>query len=196
MFVLCLVASNIAEIKVVKFLGIAIGGGTLLFPLSYVIIDISVEVYGFTLSRNLILLGFISNVLFTSFLYFITLLPEYKSSDLQHAFTSIFSFAPMLSFASIMSYLLGELLNLFIVTILKKKFGRNKFAIRAILSTALSSLLESTLFCFISFFQRISTQEIINMIFMLVLVKVCYEIALLPFIIKIVSFLRKSVVYY
>ena len=47
-FIFCLLISNLAEIKIFDFFGLAqIGGGTIFFPLLYVLNDIITEVYGF-----------------------------------------------------------------------------------------------------------------------------------------------------
>ena len=57
-FCVCLVSSNIFVGKVTEF---GFTGGLLVFPISYIIGDVTTEVYGFRAVRRLIWLGFAMN---------------------------------------------------------------------------------------------------------------------------------------
>jgi len=53
-FITCLLASNLAAIKICEFWGHTLPAGILLFPLLYVLNDVLTEVYGFSVSRKIV----------------------------------------------------------------------------------------------------------------------------------------------
>ena len=141
MFTVLLLFSNIAETKICNFFGYAIGAGTIIFPLLYILSDILTEVYGFTASRKTIWIGFCYSCLFSGFIYIVCLLPASEYWSGQPAFLEIFSTSPRIVVGSVTSYFVGELLNTTIIASLKIKLKGRYFALRAIFSTFVGSLL-------------------------------------------------------
>lgn len=191
-FPVILLLSNIAEIKICDFFGFSIGAGTLIFPLLYVLNDILTEVYGFTAARKVIWTALIWNCIFTIFIYIILLLPSSPHFEQKEAFEQIFFISPRIVLASIFSYFVGELLNSNIIATLKIKFQGRFFALRAIFSTLISSACESSVFAYIAFAGRIPNRELTQMIVLLTLIKVVYEILIMPFTLKFTTFLKRS----
>lgn len=191
-FILCLLMSNIAEIKICSFFGYSIGAGTIIFPLIYILNDILTEVYGFTSSRKTIWAALFVNCVFSMFLYVVTLLPPSEYWHDQAIFEKLFLVSPRIVIASIISYLVGEMVNSCIIASLKIKFHGKFFATRAIFSTLAGAMVESALFGYIAFFHRIPDMELINMILLLTVVKVLYEIVAMPLTIKIVYRLKRA----
>ncbi len=191
-FIFLLFISNMAEIKVVNFFGISqLGAGTIFFPLLYVLNDIITEVYGFSASRRTIWLALIFNISFSLIMYSIIYLPEGDDWLEKDAFETIFNLTPRIMAGSLISYFLGELINASIISHLKLKFNGQFFAMRAIFSTFISSFVESILFGIIAFYKRMPDDELIKMIVTLSLVKVFYEIIVMPFTIIFISYLKK-----
>lgn len=62
-FCVCLIVSNLMEIKTVDLGPLTITAGVIVFPLSYILNDCIVEVYGFSKARLVIWLGFGMNLL-------------------------------------------------------------------------------------------------------------------------------------
>ncbi|MDE6449072.1 MAG: VUT family protein, partial [Muribaculaceae bacterium] len=60
-FVVCLIIANLTEIKTVDLGWFTITAGVIVFPISYIINDCVVEVYGFARARLMIWLGFIKS---------------------------------------------------------------------------------------------------------------------------------------
>ena len=58
-----LLISNLAAIKLWNFFGIAVDGGVVVFPLTYIIGDLIVEFYGKKIAKNIIVAGFLINIL-------------------------------------------------------------------------------------------------------------------------------------
>lgn len=191
-FILCLLMSNIAEIKICNFFDYSIGAGSTIFPLVYILNDILTEVYGFSSGRKTIWIALFANCIFSVFLYGIALLPPSEHWTDQENFEKLFFVSPRIVIASVVSYLIGEMINASIIASLKIKFKGKFFAMRAIVSTCIGSLIESTIFGYIAFFGRIPDIELIKMILLLTIIKLIYEILAMPITIKVVSFLKKA----
>lgn len=190
-FTVLLLLSNLAETKICNFLGYSVGAGTIIFPLLYILSDVLTEVYGFTASRKAIWIAFCYSCFFSIFIYAVCLLPPSEHWNEQEAFEKIFLVSPRIVLGSVISYFIGEMINTTIIAFLKIKFRGEYFALRAIFSTLIGSLLESTIFGYIAFFGRIPMNELIEMIVLLTLIKVLYEILVMPITIKLVAYLKK-----
>ena len=194
-FVFCLLISNVAGMKIVDVFGIAqVGGGILFFPLLYVINDVITEVYGFSASRRTIWIALFFNIAFSSLMYLLMLLPagdDWHEKEAE-AFEIIFTLSPRIMLGSLTSYFIGELINSSIISTLKLQLKGRLFALRAIFSTLVSSFIESVLFGLIAFYGRIPDDELIKMTVMLTLLKVMYEIIVIPFTIIFVNYLKRT----
>ncbi len=69
--------------------------------------------------------------------------------------------------------------------------GRN-FAIRAILSTCAGAFIETAIFASIAFGSFLPVSELLSMVFTMTTLKVTYELVILPFTVRITSFLKKA----
>ena len=58
LFCVCLIVSNLMEIKTVSLGFVTITAGFMVFPISYILNDCIVEIYGFARARLVIWLGF------------------------------------------------------------------------------------------------------------------------------------------
>ena len=66
-FCICLIASNLLAIKQVMVGPLVMTGALIVFPISYIINDCIVEVWGYRRARLLIWTGFVMNFLFAVF---------------------------------------------------------------------------------------------------------------------------------
>lgn len=191
-FAVCLIISNLAAIKICNFFGLNLPGGILIFPFLYILNDILTEVYGFSASRRVIWTGLLCNLTISLVLYLVVVLPPASFWKGQASFEYVFSLSPRIFFASCISYLIGELLNAVILSSLKLKLKGQFFAFRAIFSTILGSFVESIIFCYMAFWGSITHTEILKMSLILTMVKMSYEILVMPVTVKIVAFLKLS----
>ena len=174
-------------------MGVAqVGAGTIFFPLLYVLNDIITEVYGFSASRRTIWVALCFNLTFSLLMYLIMLLPEGDDWQEKEAFEVIFALSPRIMIGSLISYFFGELINASIISYLKLSLQGRLFALRAVFSTLISSFLESVMFGLIAFYGRIPDDELIKMTVMLTILKVLYEIIIMPLTIMLVSYLKKT----
>jgi uncharacterized integral membrane protein (TIGR00697 family) len=192
-FIFCLLVSNIAEMKITSFLGVAqIGAGTLFFPLLYVMNDVITEVYGFSASRRTIWLALVCNLSFSLLMYGVVHLPDGSDWQEKEAFETIFTLSPRIMAGSLTSYFLGELVNSTIMSLLKLKLKGKMFAARAIFSTFIAAFIESIIFGMIAFYGRIPDDELVKMTITLALIKVLYEILVMPITTWLVIILKRT----
>src|SRR5205809_7621630 len=63
LFVTCLLTANTIATKLITVGGVVLTAGIVIFPLSYVLGDVLTEVWGYTVARRVIWLGFACNAL-------------------------------------------------------------------------------------------------------------------------------------
>lgn len=191
-FVICLITSNLAATKLVQLGSLTVPGGIIIFPLLYVINDILTEVYGFSASRRVIWIALYCNLFMTLILSIVVKLPPSDHSHTHEEFATIFALTPIIFLASISSYFIGELLNASAISTLKIMLEGRNFAFRAILSTCVGAFVETAIFVSIAFGSFMPISQLLSMVFTLTALKVTYELIVLPFTVRITTFLKKS----
>lgn len=189
-FVACLLLSNILAAKLLKVGDYSITAGALVFPISYIINDIFSEVYGYSKTKKVIIFGFIMNVFMVLILGLAILLPSPVWFENNEAFGIILGSTPRNCFASLIAYLLGSLVNSKIL-IKMKKHSKNKFGVRAVISTLFGEFTDSLIFVFIAFLGIVPFSQIITMIIVQVILKTLYEIVCLPLTTILVKKVKK-----
>lgn len=192
LFTCFLIISNIAAVKIVEIAGYVFPAGLIFFPITFIFDDIITEVYGFKASRRIIWLAFLANLLVTTSLFIVTQLPSSAYFQEQSAFEAIFTLTPRILFASLVSYLIGEFANSYVLAKLKVATNGKMFGLRAIASTIIGVGLDTVLFCSIAFYGIIPNEVILSLIGFQYFVKVTYEIMILPITYKIVAYLKES----
>lgn len=191
-FVTVLILSNIASAKIIGIGPITFDGGTILFPLAYIFGDVLTEIYGLKRARQVIWTGFAANLLMVIIFGVVGILPAATGWELQSSYDAILGFVPRLVFGSIAAYLVGEFLNAWVLSEIKKKTGQKWFWLRALGSTVVGQFFDTTIFLLIAFagilpWNLIWAVWITNYIF-----KIGVEVACLPITYKVVNKLKKS----
>ena len=118
-----LLISNLAAVKLWNFFGIAVDGGVVVFPITYIIGDLIVEFYGKKIAKNIILAGFFINILAIIVFYIVIALPPYEGWTMQAAMASVLGFTPRIIIGSLTAYVCSNFLNNYIFTRLKNGNG-------------------------------------------------------------------------
>lgn len=194
-FVVILILSNIAASNTMDIGGfISLSAAELLFPISYVISDLFVEIYGFKQCRKLIFIGLTITLVSMVFLFLTTLLPT-GYTEYQTVFGFFSGGVIGITFASILAYIVGSLVNAFIMTKLKQKHGEKKFFIRAILSTLVAEILDSLIFitfCCLFAPQYYSWDRLLQFVLTIATIKVLVEIIVFPITKNLLKLIRKK----
>lgn len=191
MFCVCLIVANIMEIKTVSVGPLALTAGVAVFPLSYIISDCIVEIYGLRLAKLVIWLGFAMNLLVCVFLQIGLWLPGDAQWHGQEAMELIFGAVPRILGASYAAFLCGSMVNAYVMNRMKGgRAGTRGFSARAIVSTLWGEATDSCIFFPLAFGGVLAWSSIVALIVTQTLVKTAYEILILPVTVRVVRRLR------
>lgn len=179
-FVGLLLISNIGAVKLIAFGPIITDGGAFLFPLVYVVGDVLSEVYGFRAARRAILLGFAMSLLAVVTFWLVQISPPAEAWGNQESFEAILGFLPRIVLASLAGYLVGQLLNSYVLVWIKERTQEKALWLRLLGSTAIGELADTVVFCTIAFFGIITGTEFFVYVAVGFAYKVLVEVILLP----------------
>lgn len=192
LFCVCLIVSNMMEIKTVDLGPLTITAGVVVFPISYIINDCITEIYGFARARLVIWLGFAANLLVSLLLQIGVILPGSAEWEGQAAMELIFGAVPRIFAASFIAFLCGSMANAWIMSRMHRAAGSHRgFSLRAIASTLGGESIDSAIFFPIAFAGTLPWNVILSLIVSQALLKTLYEILVLPLTIAIVGRLRR-----
>lgn len=150
-FVTCLITANIIAVKIVTIGSYALPAAIFVFPLSYVFGDILTEVYGYSVARRVIWLGFACNLVFVFFAWVGQILPPAGFWEGQEAYKTILGYTPRLLGASFAAYLVGEFINSFVLARMKILTRGRWLWTRTIGSTIVGQGLDTAIFIVVAF---------------------------------------------
>lgn len=179
-FVSFMLMSTILANHVLSIGGISLDAGNLTFPVTYVLSDVFSEVYGYKWSRKVTWYAATMNLIMSALIILAGELPSPEWYNPVHFRTALgASFRLVVS--GILAYFIGDWVNDLVFARMKKKYsGLKGFAWRAILSSVLGSMVDSTIFVTLAFSFTMPWDEMIPMIGLNVAVKTLYEIVILP----------------
>jgi len=187
------IIANIQVIKTVDIFGISATLGNVMFASIYLATDILNDIYGRKVAKRAVWLGFSSTlvmiIVMQMSLHFIPA-PEDIS---QKALSTIFDLVPRIALGSIIAYIIGQHVDVFIFSMIKKVFQSDKtFIIRAYGSTVLSSIIDTALFVTIAFMGTLPTSVVFEIFITTYVLKLVSTIFNVPFGYIAKSFYRKG----
>jgi len=191
-FVGLLLISNVGAVKLIQFGPIYTDGGAFLFPLVYIVGDVLSEVYGFKAARKAIYAGFAMAVLASFTFYLVQISPAASDWGNQSAFESVLGFVPQIVLASISGFLVGQLLNSWVLVKIKERTKEKKLWLRLIGSTVVGEFADTLVFCTIAFYGIITGWDFVNYVLFGYLYKTLLEVFLLPVTYNVIKFVKKK----
>ena len=191
LFVACLIAANIAAVKLIAPFGLVLPAAIVIFPVSYILGDVLTEVYGYRAARRVIWLGFLANLIVVAAIALAQILPAASFWDGQAAFERILGQTPRILAASFLAYLIGEFANAFVLAKLKIATEGRLLWLRTIGSTLVGQGLDSALFITLAFAGIIPPAGLAAAIVTQWLVKSAYEALATPVTYAVVGFLKR-----
>ncbi len=191
LFCVCLIAANLLETKQVTLGPLELTAGLIVFPVSYIINDCMVEVWGYRRARFVIWLGFLMNFLFVLFGLIADALPGADYWKGEAAFHAMFGLAPRIAAASFVAFLAGSFLNAYVMSRMKLSTGGKHFSFRAIISTIAGELADSAIFFPLALGGVVPWEVMPVMILTQVSIKTLYEILALPLTIRVVRQVKR-----
>lgn len=187
-----LLISNVGAVKLIEFGPIYTDGGAFLFPLVYIVGDVLSEVYGFRAARKAIFTGFGLAILASLTFFLVQKSPAASDWTNQAAFESILGFVPQIVLASICGFLVGQLLNSYVLVKIKERTKEKKLWLRLIGSTAVGELADTLVFCTIAFYGVITGWNFVNYVVVGYLYKTLLEIFLLPITYNVIRIVKNK----
>lgn len=191
LFCVCLIAANLLETKQVTLGSLELTAGLIVFPISYIINDCLVEVWGYRRACFVIWTGFAMNFLFVLFGVAADALPAAPYWTGQAGFHAVFGLAPRIAAASFLAFLTGSFLNAYVMSRMKVRDGRRRFALRAILSTVAGETVDSLVFFPLALGGVVPWSVLPAIMLTQVVLKTAYEVAVLPLTACAVRYLRR-----
>ncbi len=192
LFVACLLISNILDVKIFVLFGFTLPAGIILFPIVYLFGDIFTEVYGYKASRKAIWTGFVSLILATVLFQLAGLIPPAPFWEYQREYELILGKLPRIATASIVAYFMGEFTNSIVLSRLKVRTRGKGMSFRFVLSTIFGEAVDTSVFIIIAFAGVVPASTLLAMFFSGWVVKVLWEILVLPVTIPFVNWLKKA----
>ena len=191
LFCICLIASNLFATKQIAIGSIEMTGALFVFPVSYIINDCIVEVWGYRKMRFLIWLGFFMNALFVFFGLLVDWLPAAPYWSNNDGFHQLFGLAPRIVLGSFIAFLAGSFLNAYVMSAMKVVTRGKGFSVRAIISTLAGESADSLFFFPIALGGVIPWDLMPMMMISQALLKSLYELLILPVTIRIVKYIKQ-----
>ncbi len=168
MFVTAIVLANLLGTKIADF-GIFIASvGIFMYPITFLITDIIVDVFGREKIKGFILAGFVANVMIFIMVALSVWLPpagRYPNND---QFLTVFNPSMRIITASLVAFLMAQLHDIFALEFWKKKTRGRFLWFRNNASTVVSQFIDTTVFMFIAFYMA-SPQYTVEFMFRLII---------------------------
>jgi uncharacterized integral membrane protein (TIGR00697 family) len=190
-FVGLLLISNIGAVKLIEFGPIITDGGVFLFPLVYIVGDILSEVYGFKAARKAIFIGFAMSILAALTFWLVQISPPAEAWGNQEAFESVLGFVPRIVLASVAGYLVGQLLNAWVLVKIKERTQEKALWLRLLGSTIIGEFADTIVFCTIAFYGVITGTEFLVYVAFGFAYKTLVEVLLLPVSYAVIGWVKR-----
>ncbi|NBO25699.1 MAG: VUT family protein [Actinobacteria bacterium] len=191
-FVALLVISNVGAVKLITVGPLILDGGAFLFPLVYITGDVLSEVYGFKAARKTILIGFGMAILSALTFWLIQMSPSAPGWENQSAFEAILGFVPRIVLASVCGFLIGQLLNSFVLVKIKARTNESALWVRLIGSTVVGELADTLVFCTIAFYGILTGADFVNYVVVGYIYKTLLEVVLLPITYRVIAYVKAN----
>jgi hypothetical protein len=182
----------VGAVKLITFGPIIVDGGAFLFPLVYIVGDVLSEVYGFKATRRAIVLGFAMSILAALVFWLVQISPAADGWENQSAFESILGFVPRIVLASVCGFLVGQLLNSYVLVKIKERTQEKALWARLIGSTVVGEFADTIVFCTIAFLGVITGTEFLLYVVIGYVYKTLLEVVLLPISYRVIAYVKRK----
>jgi len=183
--------TNVIAAKQAEIFGFVVTAGTLTFPFVLILGDVISEIYGYRRSRQVIFSGFFAMIFFVLITQAALLLPSASSWSNQPAYETVLGVIPRIILASLTTYIVSDLVNVFIISRMKIIQGGKGFPIRAVLSTVVAQAVDGLIFYPLAFLGIIPIPTLIEIFFTSWVIKVALEVVALPITTFVVKHIKR-----
>jgi len=194
LFVVVLLVSNVITSKQVLLPGgIVMTGAVFIFPITYILSDVFSEIYGYRWSRLTCYMGFAANLFMVIVFSLVIITPAPDFWTHQEAFQTVLGNTPRIWVASMIAFIIGDLVNDKVFRRMKQKYPTTHkgFGWRAIISIFAGEVIDSAIFLPLAFIGLMPVSNLITMMIAQVVIKTGYEVVILPVTYRVVKFISK-----
>lgn len=191
-FVATLIIANLTSVKLIDIGPFTFDGGTIIFPISYILGDILTEIYGLRKARMVIWTGFACLLLFSLITWVVGRIPANAEWTSQWAYDAILGSTPRIIAGSLIAYLLGELSNATILLKIREFTGKKSLWMRTIGSSLVGNAIDTSVFLLVAFLGVFSSSTLLAMFLSNYVWKMIIEICATPLTYSIIWYLRKK----
>jgi hypothetical protein len=180
-----IILCNLQVIKLTTLFGITVTLGNILYGAIFFCTDLLNELYGPRVARRGVMIGFVSMLFFTAagqLALVFSVAPDPWAQEVQGAMETIFGFMPRLAAASLAAYLLSQLHDVWAFSWWRRRTGGRMLWLRNNLSTLVSQLIDSAVFCFIAFWGVVEREHFMQILVTTYVIKVLVALLDTPFI--------------
>jgi uncharacterized integral membrane protein (TIGR00697 family) len=152
LFVSSIIASNLMGNKIADFGIFETGVGILIFPFSYLALDIIQEVKGKEVARKVLFGSLVALVLVMIVTYIAVSIPSSERDFYPAEYNKVFGVSLRVMVASLIAFVLSELSDIEIFSRIKKWTQDKMLYLRATGSTLVSQFVDTMVFMFIAFY--------------------------------------------
>jgi hypothetical protein len=191
--------SNVAATKGIAF-GPVIGdwslitdGGFIVFPLTYVIGDVLSEVYGFAATRRAVYVAFVMEAVAAFTFWLTAYLPAADFYEHQAAFEAVVKPFTQLIIAGLAGFLIGQLLNAWVVVRIKQRTKERYLWARLIGSTVVGEFADTLVFCSIAAtaIGIDSWDDFLTYVALGFVYKTAVEVLVLPITYRVIAYVKR-----
>lgn len=170
--------ANVAAAKLVYLdqFDVVVTPGVFLYPLTFLIVDLLNELYGFRLARRAIVFVFSSNAFIVILLGASTYFSGVPGWRLDTSYNEVVGHVSSVLVASSVSFLFSEYVNSYLLCRIKELTNSRFLFLRVFLSTFFAVIIDSFIFCFIAFYGTMTNAEILNIVYVQIAIKLCFAV--------------------
>lgn len=188
-------SSMVFAYKIVKFGPIIAAASSLIFPLTYSIMDIIAEVYSYSVAKKIIWFGLICDFIFAILVLLISYIPSLSQMQTD-AYLQVLGPLLRAVIAQTVGVLTGAFINIYLISKWKIVTNGKYFWLRSIGSSTIGEAAMLIISVFISLTGIVSFYELLHLIVYTYIYKVIFAIIAAPFISIIAIILKNKICHY
>jgi hypothetical protein len=170
-YIFAQILADLGSLKIANVGGLAIDGGTFVYPLTFTLRDMVHKILGKKLARQVIITAGVFNVLMVAFFQFLVALPADAEWIFQSEFATILGPLWQITIASIVAEVISQLVDTEAYSFFIKKISEKNQWGRVLFSNLLAIPVDSVIFAFIAFWGILPVSVIWSIILANIIVK-------------------------
>lgn len=192
----------VANLSAVKIWGLSLGGnlipvdgGIVIFPISYIVSDITVQIYREKTANRVAVISAALCLLSVLTLWIVGLLPGYPDWPYADAYAAIFGFTPRIIIGSLLGFVAGTFVNSRIFEMVRARFGdtNRTYGLRALISSWVGKIFDVGVFEIVAFLGILPFEEFLSQAVFAYFAGVALELIIFPISQLIIVRLRRSI---